>query len=282
MILDDIYKYKIVELAKKKNLVSLGAIKEKALKLNREVRYFPNSLSSTGISLIAEIKYASPSEGKILNIIDVEERAHTYESAGASAISVLTDEKYFAGDLSFLNLVRGKTSIPILRKDFLFDPYHIYESYVHGADAVLLIARMLDENQLQTLVTLTHDLGLFCLVEIRSKEELEKVLQTDARVIGINTRDLQTFEVDLSILNKLIPMIPKDKTIVAESGIHNVENVRFVKSAGANAILVGTSLMKTNNVKKKISELLEVDFVDEVVTGNQYPLGHPSTGITSN
>jgi indole-3-glycerol phosphate synthase len=258
MILDEIYKYKIIELEEKKKLVSFDTIKEEALKMKREIRNFPNALTAVDISLIAEIKYVSPSEGKILNLVDVEKRASDYESAGASAISVLTDEKYFGGNLSFLEKARTKTSIPILRKDFLFDPYHIYESYVHGADAVLFIARMLDEEQLKTLVTLTHDLGLFCLVEIRSEEELEKALKTDAQVIGMNTRDLQTFEVNLDITNKLIPMIPKDRIVVAESGIHNNQDVKFVKEAGADAILVGTSLMKTDNVADKINELLSV------------------------
>ncbi|PIZ94380.1 MAG: indole-3-glycerol phosphate synthase [Candidatus Magasanikbacteria bacterium CG_4_10_14_0_2_um_filter_37_12] len=257
MILDDIYKYKITELEEKKKLVSFEILKDRALKMKREIRDFSNALvSSKDISLIAEIKYASPSEGIILERTDVEERAKIYESAGASAISVLTDEKYFGGNLSFLHQVRVKTSIPILRKDFLCDSYHIYESYLYGADAVLLIARMLDEDKLKTFVTLAHSLGLACLMEICSEEDLEKVLHTSASVIGINARNLATFEFDLNIVGKLFSKIPSDKIIVAESGIYNRGDVEIAKKNCANAILVGTALMKSSGVGAKVHELL--------------------------
>ncbi|MBI2436165.1 MAG: indole-3-glycerol phosphate synthase TrpC [Candidatus Magasanikbacteria bacterium] len=255
--LREILEYKMIEVERSKEKMSFDALMDLVKKTPYTHREFASALHvQNGVSLIAEIKKASPSEGSIRADDDIIARAKLYESSGAHAISVLTDEKFFGGSLTYLSQVKKETTIPILRKDFIIDPYQVYESKLYGADAILLIATVLREETLIEFVDLAHELGLECLVETHTKEDIEKALKTNARVIGINARDLQTFEIDLENIVKLASCIPVDKIIVAESGIESSTDVMRLKQSGVNGILVGTALMRTHDVEEKIRELM--------------------------
>ena len=171
---------------------------------------------------------------------------------------MLTDQTYFKGSLNDLRQIKSIVNIPVLRKDFIFDPYQVYESKVVGADAILLIASILKQETLTSLVSLTHELDMSCLVETHSQEDIEKALKTDAQVIGINARDLQTFDIDLATIVALAPFIPKDRILVAESGIATPADVGLVKKVGAHGVLVGTTLMQSPDVMQTIHDLIYV------------------------
>lgn len=253
--LDAIVFDKKQELESLKKLVSLQELKQKVKITPRKIRDFKSALESDSkISLIAEIKKASPSLGNINTDVDIKKQAKIYESAGASAISVLTNS-HFKGEIDFIKKIKQITTIPILRKDFIFDPYQIYESYLAGADALLLIATILNEKTLCELVDLTHKLGMECLVETHTKEDIDKALKTKAGIIGINARNLKTFEVSLDNVLNLIKEIPEDRLIVAESGIETSRDIKHLEKAGIKVILVGTTLMKAPDVYAKINEL---------------------------
>ncbi|CCF84030.1 indole-3-glycerol phosphate synthase TrpC [Nitrolancea hollandica] len=209
---------------------------------------FDIALRGTKTAVIAEVKRASPSKGAIAPGIDAAAVARDYLSAGASAISVLTDTPFFQGSLTDLNAVSeaahaAVTPRPVLRKDFLVDPYQVAEARVHGADAVLLIVALLKGTRLREMLATVRDYGLQALVEVHDEAELDEAVNAGAGVIGINNRDLRTFTVDLATSERLVPMIPADRTIVAESGIHTPEDLRRLAAAGAHAVLVGESLM---------------------------------------
>jgi indole-3-glycerol phosphate synthase len=208
---------------------------------------------SGGIALIAEIKRRSPSGG-VLRKLDAVETAKKMESAGADAISVLTNEEYFGGSLHDLEEVSGAVNIPVLRKDFITDKDELYEAVAFGGDAVLLIAGLL-ESETKEFVDEAHRIGLECLVEVHGKGDLHYALDSNARLIGVNNRDLSTLKVDLKTAEEIIPFIPGDRIIVAESGINTVEDVKRMRDAGAGAILVGTSVMKAGDLEAKIREL---------------------------
>jgi len=207
-------------------------------------------------NLIAEIKKASPSRGVIREDFDPVEMAEVYEENGAAAISVLTDKKFFQGSINFLPEVRRVTGVPLLRKDFIIDEYQIYESRVYGADALLLIAAVLSREEMDSFLSLSRDLGLDCLVEVHSEEEVRKVLETSAEIIGINNRNLRTFEVDLSTTLRLKRLIPSNKIVVSESGIRSREEVRLLAGEGIAAILVGEALLRSEDVGEKMRELV--------------------------
>jgi indole-3-glycerol phosphate synthase len=222
-------------------------------------RNFLKALPKGEISLIAEIKKASPSAGIIAERFEPVTLAKTYEKSGAAAISVLTDEKFFQGKLDHLKAAKDSTTIPVLRKDFIIDEAQIYESRIAGADAILLIARILTDEQLNTFLALAHSLNLSCLVEVHDEKELERVLKTKAEIIGINNRDLDTFKVDLQTTFSLLDKYPelKKRIVVSESGIDSAEQVKQLKAKGVSAILVGTSLMKSRDIGAKIRGLME-------------------------
>ena len=255
-ILDKIVKNKIKEIELSKKKLPLKEIKKQLDYMKFQKRNFKNSLIKNKISLVAEIKKASPSLGIIKESVDHIKLAQEYEKAGASAISVLTDKKFFQGELDYINDIKKTTNLPILRKDFIFDEYQIYESKLYGADAILLITSILTKQDLKHLLSAAKKLKLDCLVEVHSYIELETALECGGEIIGINNRDLNTFEVNLNNFVNLSRFIPKEKIAVCESGIFTRADVLKVKNAGANAILVGTSLMTSNNVKKKIMELI--------------------------
>jgi len=257
-ILEEIYKHKLSEVAENKRRVSLETLKEQCKKRQR-TRLFGAALkSSANIRIIAEIKKASPSLGIIREDFNPVEIARIYEAGGAAAISVLTEEKFFQGSLSYLTDVKKSVNLPILRKDFIIDTYQIYEARSAGADAILLIAALLSKEEIQHYLELAGELGMDCLVEVHSETELKKVLQTNAHIIGINNRDLATFNTDLGTTLRLRPIIPAGKIVVSESGIKSRANVEKLMKGGVDAILVGETLMKSDDISTKLRELLGI------------------------
>ena len=209
-----------------------------------------------GVALIAEVKKASPSAGIICADFDPVRIATDYEAAGAVVLSVLTDEKFFQGQLAYLRQIRAAVRLPLLRKDFIIDERQIDEAVGAGADAVLLIAAILDDAQLRAYQQLAGELRLAALVEVHDEGELARALAAGAEIIGINNRNLKTFRVDLATTEKLAALIPPGKIIVAESGIHTRADVARVTAAGVHAILVGESLMRSASIARKVQELL--------------------------
>lgn len=202
----------------------------------------------TRLGMIAEVKRASPSAGTIAQDFDPLTIARTYEKAGASALSVLTDEKYFQGHLNYLTLIREQVDIPCLRKDFIIHEAQIYEAVVAGADAILLIVAALDQPTLVHLLEVAHTFQLDVLMEVHDMPELERALQTDARIIGVNNRNLKSFTVDLGTTEALAEEVPEDIILVAESGIKTVGDAERLALCGADALLVGETLMRSTNV----------------------------------
>ena len=257
MILDDIVKSKMKELARCKRGVSLFRMKERAVERGVKTLDFAAALKGDGMQLIAEVKRSSPSRGVLCADLDHVELARTYAGNGAAAISVLTEETYFGGSPEQLAEVKAAIdSVPVLRKDFIFEPYQIYESRVHGADALLLITSMLSAGQLEELLSLSRALGMRCLVEVHDEEELERALSCGAMIIGINNRDLRTFKVDLENTGRLRPLIPPDRIVVSESGIQSRDDVERLRGWGVDAVLVGETLVTATDVAAKMRELL--------------------------
>src|SRR4030067_554100 len=212
--------------------------------------------SNRRVNLIAEIKKKSPVKGVLIEDLKADVLAEQYEEAGASAISVITEENFFSGNPDYIRVAKKAAKIPVLRKDFLFDEYHIYEARYLGADAVLLIAAILDPSSLSEFISLSSELGMPALVEIHDERELEKALKAEARVVGINNRGLTTFNVDINTTLRIIKEIPREKVIVSESGINTYDDVRILGEAGVHAILVGESIVTAKDVSGKIKELV--------------------------
>lgn len=213
------------------------------------------SSERAGIAVIAEVKRASPSAGAIA-ARDAGEQARTYERAGAAAISVLTEGRHFAGSLDDLRAVRAAVGVPVLRKDFVVAPAQLLEARAYGADAALLIAAALDDAELRDLLQAAADLGLSPLVETHSERDLERALATDAEVIGVNARDLETLEVDPTTALARLGLIPEDRVAVLESGIAERRHVEAAAAAGARAVLVGEALMRADDPGAKLRELI--------------------------
>ena len=257
-VLTTILQKKAERLANTKGHVSLQELKHIIADADIETRDFKSALSAgkEEIRLIAELKKASPSNGMIRPVFDPAEIAAVYEIKHVSALSVLTEEDFFQGSLSYLRTVKEITSRPLLRKDFIFDDYQIYESKAHHADALLLIAAALERNQAQEYLHLAGELGLAVLFEVHNEDDLEKALLVKAEIIGINNRDLKTLKIDLSTTLRLKKEIPEDRIVVSESGIRNRDDVVTLMDAGVDAILVGTSLMAAKDIGAKIDELM--------------------------
>ena len=221
------------------------------------IRDFKGAISTPDrINLIAEIKFASPSAGMIRANTDPKQIARIYEEAGASAISLLTDKKFFKGDLAYLPEVKKAVSLPILRKDFIIDEIQVKEAFYYGADAILLIARILTLQQLKGLIDLSHGLGLAALTEVHDRDDLEKAIECKANIIGINNRDLDSFVVDTDTTIELAPHVPEECVLVSESGIETEEDIRVLKGIGINAVLVGSALMKSDDIANKTREIV--------------------------
>ncbi len=207
------------------------------------------------VSLIAEVKRRSPGAGAIRPELDPVDLALRYQEAGASALSVLTDSEYFGGSLSDLTAIRARSTLPLLRKDFTLDPIQIWEARSAGADAILLIVRILDDGALRELRELAESLGMAALVEAHDAGEVERALASGARILGVNNRDLATFITRLEVSLDLLPSIPSDVVFVSESGIRTVEDVLRLGEAGADAILVGETLLRASDPGAKAAEL---------------------------
>jgi len=223
---------------------------------------FASALTGNGVRLIAEVKKASPSRGVICPDFDPVAIARSYADNGASAISVLTESKYFEGNIDYLGDIRNTLAdkkIPLLRKDFLTDPYQIYEARAYGADSLLLIVAILIPEKLDELIKLSHDLGMSCLVEVHNEAELEIALTSRAGIIGINNRDLHTFTVDLATTERLRPLIPADKIVVSESGIKDSRDIEKTRKWGVNAVLVGETLMAASDIAARMQDLMNLE-----------------------
>ena len=232
---------------------------ESRLAARGEDRPFNEALVRPGLSLISEFKRRSPSAGEISASATVAEQVGAYERGGAAALSVLTDERHFGGSLEDLRAARAACDLPILRKDFIVDPYQLYEAAVHGADAVLLIVRALDDRELRAMYDEARDLDLDCLVEVHDAEELQRALELDAEVIGINNRDLDAGTVDVSTTYELMPDVPAGKTAVAESGISSRAELEELERVGVDAVLIGGALMSAADPEAKTRELAGTD-----------------------
>lgn len=247
-------KKKEVEVAKEK--LPLDKM-QKQLAVLPSGRGFKQALSREHeISLIAEIKKASPSSGILRRDFDPLKIAQVYRAYGARALSVLTDEKFFQGKLSYIDMVKKDVYLPILRKDFIIDKYQIYESKLFGADAILLIAGLLSRSELFQFLEICKNLAMDAVVEIHNEEDLSKSLSVDSKIIGINNRNLHTFKVNLEVTSNLISSIPEDKIIISESGIRTYEDVMYLKSLGVNAVLIGETFMRSDDIGTKVRELM--------------------------
>ena len=258
MILEKIVADNQLELEARKRSFPLAELQRVALEQPTPLD-FASVLRGERVQLIAEVKKASPSKGIIRSDFNPVEIARTYASNGAVAISVLTEAKYFQGSLDYLRDIRealGDRRPPLLRKDFISDPYQVYQARAYGADSLLLIVAILTPEKLEELFELSHQLGMACLVEVHNEAELEIALNSGARVIGINNRDLSTFDVDLTTTKRLRPLIPQDRIVVSESGINNRADVEKLKGWGVDAVLVGEALMSATSIVTKMKELL--------------------------
>jgi len=254
-MLNEIIARKREEVAQRKKEVPLSALKEGIARRGAPLD-FASALKGECPRLIAEIKRASPSRGVLCPHFDPVALAKTYARGGAAAISVLTEANYFQGSLDYLAMVRETVDIPLLRKDFIFDPYQVYESRAYGADALLLIVAILTQEQLAELLGLSHSLGLRCLVEVHSESEVERALNSGAEIIGINNRDLNTFEIDIDTTRRLRRLIPQGRIVVSESGINSREDIAKLKAWGVSAVLVGEALVTADDIPAKMGELI--------------------------
>ncbi|MCF8127587.1 MAG: indole-3-glycerol phosphate synthase TrpC [Deltaproteobacteria bacterium] len=251
--LDEILKEKRIEVKRLKKRAGATSTEH----FSGDPRDFKKALTNkTGIDLIAEIKFGSPSAGIICENADPLAIGKAYEKSGAAAISLLTDRIFFKGDLLNLPLLKEAVKLPILRKDFILDEIQIMESASFGADAVLLIARILAVTQLKDLLDAARECGMAVLTEIHNKEDLEKALKCNARIIGINNRDLDTFKINLNTTFQLVPQIPKDRVVVSESGIRSAEDVQALGRLKIQAVLVGSALMAANDPGEKAAEMV--------------------------
>lgn len=261
MILDEILRKTRNDLEKKKKTYTMDWL-GRSLAFNpfmpRDVIPHLKASEDEPIRIIAEVKKASPSKGVIREDFNPIQIAKDYELGGANAISVLTEPHFFQGDLEYLAGIRRYVPTPLLRKDFIVDEYQVLEALVYGADFILLIAKALSKKELKALLDYANRLGMQALVEVHDKEDLTKAIFAGAQIIGINHRNLETFEMDMSLCEKLIPLIPNGKIIVAESGIDNKETIDHLSSVGADAFLIGEHFMLQENISEAIRSLKKV------------------------
>ena len=262
-ILDKIVATKKLELAADSKKISLGNQRDQAEENNRNdllkprgfIQSIEKKIAAGKAGVITEIKKASPSKGILRERFVPAEIAQTYEKNGAACLSVLTDRDYFQGANAYLQAARAACQIPVLRKDFTIDPYQVYEARAIGADAILLIVACLELNQMKDLETCAHELGLDVLVEVHNAPELEQALELKTSLLGINNRNLKTFEVTLQTTLSLISMVPENKTLVTESGIMTRSDVQLMRDHKVNAFLVGEAFMRANDPGLALNEL---------------------------
>jgi indole-3-glycerol phosphate synthase len=256
-ILENIFAHKRVEVKERQRIKPLHILRQEAQAAQAALDFIAALRRPPAPALIAEIKRASPSKGLLMADFDPLRLAAQYAANGARAISILTDEHYFQGSLDYLVQVRRQLPhMPLLRKDFLYDAYQVYEARAAGADAILLIAAGLATAQLSELQALANELGMAALVEVHTLDELEQVLPLRPKLVGVNNRDLHTFQVNLETTLQLRPHIPPDVTLVAESGIHSAADAARLGQAGVNAILVGEALVTAPDPAARVRELV--------------------------
>ena len=257
-ILNQIIQNKRVELENTKNSVPLADLKAKINDMGptRSFRSAIKREEGGPVKLIAELKKASPSKGLIREDFKLPDIISVYDRKQVSAISVLTEERYFSGNLKYLQEARERTEKPLLRKDFIFDEYQVYEARANSADAILLIAAALEKSQIADLYGLAKELSLDCLVEVHNLKELDATLYCGAEIVGINNRNLKTLEISLNMTFGMLKDIPEDRIVVSESGISTRDHVQSLESTRTDAILVGTTIMKSEDMGAKIDELM--------------------------
>jgi len=256
MILSGIVQAKRGRIDEAKKTLPLARIKEELARFDKKTNFLYCLTRSKFMNLIAEIKKASPSKGVLRQDFDPVRIAQVYYASGADALSVLTEEDFFGGHIKLISKIKHSVRLPILRKDFIVDEYQVYESKLYGADAILLIADLLSLDELKGFCAIAEEVGLDVLCEIHNDEDLGKALGANAKMIGINNRNLRTFEVDLNTTAQLAAKIPKGKLIVSESGIKTHQDMLFLKSLGVNAALVGEALMTSVDMGAKLRELI--------------------------
>lgn len=261
MILDEIVAHKRHEVAVAKARIAEAELRARIADLEEPTRGFARALKDSRASgwttIIAEVKKGSPSKGVIRPDFDPLAIAGTYAAGGATCLSVLTDERFFLGHLRFLGLIREQVRLPLLRKDFICDPYQIIEARCAGADAVLLIAAMLELEQLRDFAALARELGLDVLLEVHDEAELETALQTDCELIGINNRDLRTFKTDIAVATRLVSQFTAHQVPVAASGISTAEDIRTTRKAGIHIFLIGESIVRADDTVGFLRELIK-------------------------
>jgi indole-3-glycerol phosphate synthase len=259
MYLDKIVDYKRQELESVRRKVSLKDVRAMAEDAAPSMDFVGALRVGSGSppAIIAEIKKASPSAGVIRPDFDPVGIAASYEDGGAACLSVLTDDHFFQGSLQYLEDIRRRVKIPLLRKDFSLDAYHVYEARAHAADAVLLIVRILEDAQIKDYAALAKDLGMSALVEVHDGKEMERAVKAGAKLVGINNRNLDTFRIDIETSVRLAKEAPQDVFLVGESGIATADHVRKIREAGVHAFLIGESLMRHPNPGEKLKELLK-------------------------
>ena len=256
MILDKIVKQKKEQLKNEMIEISIEGWKEKFKQCDLpEHKSFFQAMKKDNISIIGEVKKASPSKGIIKEDFDPIFIAGQYSKAKIRAISVLTEKNFFQGHDDYLKEIKKSFSLPVLRKDFIINTWQIYQSRYLGADAILLIAAILTDEELKEFQSLAETLGMDCLVEVHNKEELDKVLESGAKILGINNRNLKTFDVDLRTTEKLLKYIPSDKVVISESGIKTRQDMDYIKNLGIDGVLIGELFMRAPSIIDKVKEL---------------------------
>jgi len=264
-VLDDILRNKAEEVVKRQEATSLGKVKER-LRANQESASFSprgfgkalQTQSAEGLSaVIAEVKKASPSKGLIRNNFDPEVIARSYESGGATCLSVLTDEKFFQGHDDYLRAARAATTLPVLRKEFIVDDYQVWETRALGADALLLIVAALSPTKLQDLYGRARQLNLDVLVEVHDEEEMDQALKLNCKLLGVNNRNLKTFETSLETTERLASRAPESALLVSESGIHTKADIAYLRGLGVHCYLIGEAFMRVDDPGEGLRELVE-------------------------
>lgn len=257
MILDDIVAYKRDELAARKRAVPLPELTDRGLYRAVPPGFLDALKTRTGRTIIAEVKKASPSKGVIRADFDPLDIARGYHTAGAAAVSVLTEKKFFQGSLEYLSSIRSRVSVPLLRKDFLFDEYQVHEARAFGASAILLIVAILDDRQLADLARIADALGMDCLVEVHDEQERDRALTAGAALLGVNNRDLRTFHTTIETTERLVEGIPDDVFVVSESGLSSAAQLARLEAQGVGAFLIGETFMAAADPAAALRSLLD-------------------------
>ncbi len=264
-ILQKILQRKAEEIAGRSARVSLDAMRQRAQQADPSrgfIRHIERKIAQGQAAVIAEIKKASPSKGVLREDFQPAEIARSYEQHGAACLSVLTDRDFFQGSEDYLQQARAACALPVIRKDFIIDPYQVYEARAIDADCILLIVAALDDDRMQELLMLAHDLDMDVLMEVHDETEMQRALQTPARLIGINNRNLRSFETSLRTTTDMLDMLPGDRILVTESGIHHREDVAYMRKHQVHAFLVGEAFMRVDEPGEKLAELFSCGDAD--------------------